>query len=409
MNKILTAVALACLCFSTDSFAAGFRLPDQDAAAMSMGGAFVGEADNPSAVWYNPAGITQLDGTRMSAGVIPIYPVLTHETLQGTTEVSEREVHYPFTLFATRQLNDRATFGLGITSPFGLSTNWSALSSTAEVATFSRIKSLDFNPNIAYRLNDSLSVAAGVDFYRVQATLQKMLPGGTELFNLDGIGYGWGANGAVLYKATDQMNIGLSYHSRVKVSVDSAQATVVGVPFTFTNTIKTEITLPDIMQLGLSYKLSDKTTLNGDIEYTWWSTYDRLVLESNTFLALTGGQTNTVNDEKQWKNTLAVRIGAQHALSDHWKVRAGYVYDQTPVPDAHFETRTPDSDRHGFTMGTGFTSGNTTVDLTYLYLMFAKRTINDSLADDTTSNPNSLNGTYKSMAHLFGVTVAYKF
>ncbi len=406
MNRIFTAAALlACICFSTNSFAAGFRLPDQDAAAMAMGGAFVAEADNPSAVWYNPAGMTQLDGTRMSAGVIAISPVLKHKTTLGTTEVSERQVHFPFTLFATHRMNDRTTLGFGVTSPFGLSTDWSALSTTSGVATFSRVKSLDFNPNIAYRLNDSLSLGVGIDFFRVQATLEKML-GPSTLFRLDGQGYGWGANAALLYKATDQMNIGFSYRSRAKISVENAQATVAGVPFTFTNTVKTEITLPDIMQLGVSYKLSDKTVLNADLEYTLWSTYDRLVMESNTFLALSGGLTNTATDEKQWKNALAVRIGGQHTLSDQWKVRAGYVYDQTPVPDAHFETRTPDSDRHGFTVGTGYTVGNTTVDFTYLYLMFKKRTINDSLADGTTQ---VLNGTYKSMAHLFGLTAAYKF
>src|SRR5512139_1621635 len=103
MKKVLAmfAVTVAGITmFSSGSFAAGFRLPDQDSAAMAMGGAFVGQADNPSAVWYNPAGITDLDGTRISAGVIAIYPVLSHENANGTTDVSERSVFFPPQLFA---------------------------------------------------------------------------------------------------------------------------------------------------------------------------------------------------------------------------------------------------------------------------------------------------------------------
>lgn len=100
---MISAALLATAAFSAESRAAGFRLPDQDAAAMGMAGAFAGQADNPSAVWYNPAGITRLDGTRISAGVIGIYPVMQHQNTDGTTDVSERNVFLPAQLFATNK------------------------------------------------------------------------------------------------------------------------------------------------------------------------------------------------------------------------------------------------------------------------------------------------------------------
>ena len=84
---------------------------------MGMASAFVGQADNPSAVWYNPAGITQLDGTQVSGGVIAVYPELTHETTNGTTEVSKRKIHLPIHLYATHKLNDNTFLGFGITPP----------------------------------------------------------------------------------------------------------------------------------------------------------------------------------------------------------------------------------------------------------------------------------------------------
>jgi long-chain fatty acid transport protein len=409
MKKILAmfgVIVAGMTAFSSGSFAAGFRLPDQDSAAMAMGGAFVGQADNPSAVWYNPAGITDLDGTRISAGVIAIYPVLTHENANGTTDVSDRSIFLPPQLFATDKVNDRVSLGLGISSPFGLSTDWSATSATSGEATFSMVKTIDINPNIAYRVNDSLSVAVGIDYITLQATMEKMLSP-TMLFRLTGDGSGVGANAGIKYKANEQLNLGLSYRSRIKVKVDG-NANVVGLPFTFTNTAQTDITLPDLIQFGASYKASDKLTLNADLEYTWWSTYDRLVIQSNSILALTGGATNTSVEEKDWKNTWTIRLGGQYNLSDQWKLRAGYVYDQTPVPSDRFETAVPDSDRQGVSIGVGYTSGNITVDVAYLYLRFKNRTISNSLAGGSAPVP-SLDGTYKSMAHLAGLTIGYKF
>lgn len=412
MKKILAmfvVIVAGMTAFSSGSFAAGFRLPDQDSAAMAMGGAFVGQADNPSAVWYNPAGITDLDGTRISAGFIAIYPVLSHAN--GTTDVSERDVFFPPQLFATDKVNDRVSLGLGITSPFGLSTNWSDTSATSSVATLSRVKTININPDIAYKISDTLAVAVGLDYMILQATMDKLLPiPGSPNFRLDGKGEGLGANAGIKYKATDQLNLGLSYRSRIKVKVDgTAEVSALG----FSNSAQTDITLPDLMQLGASYKASDNLTINTDLEYTWWSTYDRLVVQSNTIHQLgvlfgNPSASDTSVSEKDWKNTWTIRIGGQYKLSDQWKLRAGYVYDQTPVPSDRFETAVPDSDRQGLTAGTGYASGSVTVDAAYMYLMFKNRTISNSLAGGSTPVA-ALDGTYKGTAHLVAVTFAYKF
>jgi long-chain fatty acid transport protein len=416
MLSVFTAIAVSIAVLPSISFAAGFQLPDQDSAAMGMGGAFVGQADDPAAVWYNPAGMTRLDGTRISGGVIGIYPVLTHENNTvnpGTTDVSDRDIHLPVHLYVTHKPNDSIAFGVGVNNPFGLSTDWDPnTSSTRYVATFSKVVTTEVNPNIAYKLNDSLSVAFGVAYVHLRATLEKtvnvVLPGpvllGDHNFRLSGDGEGWGFNAAAMYKISQNANVGLSYRSRVKIDVDG-DADLVGGPAATSGTGSTSITLPDLIQLGVSYKASDKLTVNADLDYTLWSTYDRIVITSNNPLF-------NATDEKQWEDVWCIRIGGQYLLLDQWKLRAGYVYDKSPVGEAHFETRTPDSDRQGLTIGTGYASGNMTIDLAYMYLRFNKRTINNSFADDD-ANPftpdNSLNGTYKSQAQLAGITVGYKF
>ncbi len=412
MKSILTVVAVTGICilvFASTGFAAGFSLPDQDSAAMGMASAFVGQADNPSAAWYNPAGMTQLDGTRISGGVIGIYPVLTHEnnTINpGTTDVSKRDIHLPIHFYATHKMTDTIAIGIGINNPFGLQTNWNPdTSSTRYVATFSTVVTTEVNPNIAFKLNDRLSVAFGIAYVHLRATLEQFTPTSplTDAnFRLSGDADGWGVNAALKYKASDTINLGLSYRSRIKEDVDGT-ADVNGTPLS--GSAKTSITLPDLIQFGVSYKASDKLTLNADLDYTMWSTFDRLVIESNV------PQFN-ITEEHQWKDVWNLRVGGQYALSDQWKLRAGYLYDQNPVKEEFFDTRIPDSDRQGVSVGVGFSTGNITIDTAYMYLRFNNRTVSNSTLDDpsvTPKAPNALNGTYKSSAQLVGITIGYKF
>ncbi len=412
LSAFITAT-LGIVLFSSISLASGFRLPEQGAAAMGMSSAFVGQADDPSAVWYNPAGITQLDGTRIAGGFVAVYPSFSHENTDGTTDVSDRGLHYPIYLYATHKMNDRISLGLGINNPFGLSTDWLPTSETRYVATFSHIITTEVNPNVAYKINNDLSVAAGITFVNLRATLEKLLdpvifgPLGNANFRLAGDGDGWGANAAAYYKATEKLNVGLSYRSRMKVDIDGTA----GVSGVLSSSATTDITLPDIMVLGASYKASDNLTLNADLDYTWWSTFDRLVVTSNTIVVLTGGLTNTSTTEYQWKDAGALRIGGQYKLSDQWKLRAGYHYDQNPVKTQYLDSRLPDSDRQALSIGAGYTVNNVTLDAAYQHIWFKNRTVSDSQQDNfpSTSNPSALNGTYKATVDSVALMVSYKF
>lgn len=412
MRKRLAALAAICLgifiVFPATVHATGFRLPEQSASAMGMASAFVGQADDASAVWYNPAGMTQLSGTQVMGGLIAIYPAITHENNTvnpGTIDVSKREIHLPIHLYATYNTNDQLSFGIGVNNPFGLATDWDKTNSAAKyVATYSKVVTTEINPNFAYKVNGNLSVAAGIAYVKLRATLEKTtnLGLGTDTnFRLSGDGDGWGVNAAVLYKISDSIGAGLSYRSRVKVDIDGNAELSGGA----SASASTSITLPDLIQAGVSYKTSESLTLNADIDVTMWSTYDRIVVESTLPLF-------NATDEKDWKDVWCLRLGGQYQLSDQWKVKAGYLYDKNPVKEERFETRIPDSDRQGISIGVGYAKGNISVDAAYLYLRFNNRTISNSLADNDANlltPDDSLNGTYKSQAHLAGITVGYKF
>lgn len=361
--------------------ASGFALPDQSSSAMGMASAFVGQADDVSAAWYNPAGLTKLDGTWVSAGITAISPSFKHETLYGITESIASDIHLPFQLYGSTKVNDRLALGLSINNPFGLSTDWAATSTTAAVATFSSVKTLNVNPSLAYKVTDKLSLAVGIDYLWLEATLNS-----TQL-TLTGDGDGWGANAALLYAITDKLNLGINYRRKIRVEIDgkaygSLSAT-------------TGITLPDELKLGVSIKATDALTLNIEADQTNWSTYNQVEL---TALG--------VIDYKEWQDTWCYRIGGQYRLSDIWKLRAGILYDTNPVREEYFDTRVPDSDREGVTLGVGYTAGKMTIDAAYMYLHFKSRTINDSLKDGSYA---VLDGTYRATANIASVTLSYTF
>ncbi len=379
--------------------ASGFRLPDQSASAMGMAGAFAAQADDASAAWYNPAGLTQVPATQVAVGTLAIYPSLTHEALSGQTDVADRQFHFPPHLYAAHSLNDRTAVGLSVNDPFGLSTDWSDTSVTRYVATFSNIVTVEINPSIAYQMTPRLALAAGVGFVHMRATLERLVPGNLD-FRLSGDGNGWGANVAALYRATDALSVGLTYRSRIKIDLDG-DASLSGI---ISGGGSTSITLPDLIDLGVSFRASKDLRLNADLDYTMWSTYRRLDVQS------TVPQFNAVVP-KNWSNVWCLRLGAQYDLSEQWKLRGGLLYDKNPVPETWFETAVPDSDRVGITTGIGFSGKTFSVDAAYMYLRFLNRTINNSLADDGpgSPDPNALNGTYRSQAHLLALTIGYRF
>jgi long-chain fatty acid transport protein len=416
VNIIVLALA-GLMALESGVNAAGFRLAEQDAKATGMGNSFVAVADNASAVWYNPAAITGLEGTNLSLGTVMVAPAMEHKNANGTTDEIKNTLHIPPHFYATHKLNDKVSLGLGVNAPFGLSTEWDPVTSaTREVATKSEIQAIYSNLNGAYKVNENLSVAAGASFVRLDATMNKKIEFGTTNIEqtLEGDGTAAGYNLAAMYKM-DKFQFGASYRSKVKIDVDGKinlpiAGTLANAPFNMVaatdRDASTKITLPDMMQVGASYKYSDKWLFSAEADYTNWATYHRLVID---YTKDDGSAAQTI-DPKNWSSVWAFRAGTEYKYSDAWKFRGGVFYDVNPVKENYFETRVPDSDRVALSVGAGYTKGDITVDVSYMYLMFMTRTIDDSIQDNgATQTSTSINGKYSSVAHLPALTVSYKF
>ena len=394
-NIVIFAAALA---MAGNAGAAGFRLAEQDAKANGMGNAFTAVADNAAAVWYNPAAMTRMDGMNVELGSVLVIPSMDHQNEVGSTSIDriENKTHLPPHFYATRKINQKFAIGLGVNAPFGLSTKWdSVTANTRYTATESEVQSINYNLSGAYNATEKLSVAAGVNYAMVDATLNKRHPALAQDITLEGDGTGTGYNVAVMYKHSDKWNFGANYHSAVKVELEGDMAAT-GV---YTGPVKTELTLPDTLQIGAAYQYDADWLLTAEADYTNWTTYRNVIIQKQA------DSTVVSTDIKNWKSVWAFRLGTEYKVSDAWKARAGVFYDINPVTEKRFETRMPDSDRMAWSIGAGYTRGDITVDASYTYLKFLEREVNDSLQDSA----NQLNGKYNASAMLPAVTVSYKF
>lgn len=417
-------------------FGAGFHIHEQGAKAMGMGNAFVAQADDPSALFYNPAGIAFQEGTQASLGVTVIMVPETEfkgstklgnnsassllgVEVTGVDEKARKDTFFPPNLYITHSMVDKPfSFGVGFNSIYPLAKRWSSASPFRDEITELALKPFNVQPTLAYRIDQwNLAFAAGIDYTYAQVTLKKSpcadtfaltgagAPGAayTALgdMDIDGDGDGWGYNFGLLWKPLKKISIGVAYRSEIKLDITGDAdflSFVAGpgvVPYgSFSGKASTDITLPDTWSFGIAYKPNEKLTLEFDADRFGWSSYDRLAINFDSNATVPNS-----NAPKNWNDCWAFRFGVQYSVTDNLDLRAGYAYDNTPQPDATVGPELPDADRNNYTFGIGYKFGKASFDLAYMYVDFKDRTVDNAIQT----------GTYKNEAHLFAANLTYGF
>ena len=417
---IAVGLGLVLLGAAGTASAAGFKVNEQDAKAMGMANAFTAQADNPSALYYNPAGITQLSGTQVSLGSLVINVPQTEfvgaTELGSGTEKAKRDIFIVPTFYVTHAVEGTpVTLGFGINSIYPLAKTWDDGSIFRHFIQDIAIKPINFQPTIAYKVNDSLSVAAGVDMTYAQVSLRKVAYNpltSTDIgvLSTDGTATDFGYNMGLMWKPCTNIKVGVNYRSAIKLHIDGdanllAPSASQGSPSVSLNSpAATSIKLPSSLALGVSWKPNEKVTLEIDAERTNWSSYQNLnlIFTSQAF----SGLSNKPNI-KNWKDVWAYRVGGQYALTPNLDLRAGYAYDNTPAPDATVAPELPDADRHNFSVGVGIHKNNVSLDLAYMYVLFKDRNVYNYPYPDPTMQFQ--NGTYSSDVHIMGANLTVKF
>jgi long-chain fatty acid transport protein len=437
------------------AFGHGFMVNEHGAKAMGMGGAFVAQANDPSAAYFNPAGIVQLEGIQFAAGVTPISPDATFKsdgtsnipgTAAGqTTDIDSDFVFVPH-LYVTAKLNDKWSVGFATFSNFGLKTDWPNdwEGRFTQGGTFAELRTFSLNPSIAVRPHPKVSLAAGVVFQYLDFDLRRKsfvppipagsLGPGTPAADVQSVeantkftgeSWGYGFNLGLMIWITDHLKFGASYRSQInqaddngdlKFSPDVSFETGGGLGPTFNLLADTNIdasfTLPDIAYFGLAWDRGP-LTLEFDVQWTNWSVWDKIEADFEDPVGLPPEP--GISIEEDWKDAWAYRFGAQYKLFEYLDLRAGVIYDESPIPDRTLSARIPGGNRWLFTFGVGGHWEALTVDFAYNYLTSKNKDWDNKVGDDVGPgefvDPDSrVRGKFKDTdAHLLGLTFIYKF
>lgn len=394
MKRYLVAGALALGLGSASAYAGGFQVPEMGIKAMGMGNAFTAVANDPSALWFNPAGISFQHGTAVTIGSTVVFPKFDFTTTGGTRYAMGRDaVAIPHAYLAHSGDGTRISYGVGINSPFGLNVKWPTTAPFATSAQYGQLKAVNVNPNISYRLTDHMAVAVGVDYvdmYRVDFN-GTALP---QTFHGDG----WGANVAAMYHS-DRFNVGISYRSSIKINAKGT-STLVAAAATSANTIN--VTEPDMLNIGVAVHPHADWTVSADADWVNWKRFDQLAFTYSPPLPVYG---SNITVPEHWKATWSYRLGAQWRYSPSTRLRFGYTYDPTPINAPHFTPLLPGNDRQGLHIGYGVDLGrHATLDLAYMYMWLKTRNQTQSTGTNVTRN-----GNYKASLQLAGASLTYHF
>ncbi len=421
---IVVGVYTFLLSFSgQNAFAAGsgaFRLETPDAGAFGKGSAFVGEANTPAAVYYNPAGINQIKTTEISMGVAFIGPQADYKQLSGDTVRMRRDTFWIPNGYVVVPVNQKLAVGIGANSYFGLSTNWAEDSPLRYDTTKATVMDQDYMLTASYKITDQWSLAAGPDNDFSKADKNKKIFQNSFVdanFKLKANDDAWGYRIATMYKLNDQNQFGLMYRSRITHTYEGNayldgldnssgyQAVFGGTSYRTKATEK--FTLPQSVLLGYSFKPTNKWTFNLDIEWMDWSSVKHEILnfpnetDPTRLAILTAG--NPINHD--WSSAWSEALGAEYAVNDRLRLRGGYYHHVSPIQTNNWDPNLPDADSHGITTGFGYDlNSHLTIDIAYSALLYEPRKINNAIG-----SPSIVSGKYTQFMNIGLVTLTYKF
>ncbi|AXS79573.1 OmpP1/FadL family transporter [Dechloromonas sp. HYN0024] len=432
MNKtnLRLIPALIAIAFSGSAAAAGFQLlGEQNAAGIGNAGAgSAASAENASTIYYNPAGMTQLQGLQVSGGIVAVQTKFefsnTGSVTPGLTGNGGNGggVGFVPNAYISWGVTKDIYVGLGIGAPFGLKTEYDNPWIGAAQSRSFEITTMNLNPSVAWRANEWLSVGAGVNWQQIDAKYVRTaavsanpaatsctLPFGagcltTATLKLSDSSWGW--NVGTLLTLAPQTKVGLSYRSKVTYST-SGDVSVSGPAATPTSSsgANAKIALPDMFILSISQGIGERIELLGDVSWTGWSSIPKVDIFRDS-----GTPLQTL--DTKFRDTWRVAVGANYKLNDTIKLKAGVAYDQTPVSSADSRlVSLPDNDRTWFSLGLQWKpSNNMTLDIGGAYLYVKDASINNDQRSATAAlNRGLVQGTYSDSAWLFGTQVSMAF
>lgn len=411
-NKITLTLAITfTVGISSQASAAGFQLAEYS--ATGLGRAFAGEAamaDNASAQFRNPAMLTYLKGTQISTGAIYIDPNIDIEgrhTLLGQTSSADfaNSAVIP-NFYFSHPLTDKATIGIAFGTHFGMRTDLGTDFKASMFGNQAEVHTVEINPNLGYKINDQLSIGAGVRYVMASGHFGAALPtilGKTKLKYMEGEDNAWGWQAGTAWQINTHNRIGISYQSAVKLNLEGHAS---GVGFGGTNsglyagTLPLE--LPASAEIASFHQLNEQWAVHASVNWTDWSTFEKL--EAN--IPQLGGN-KKIKDEN-WKDNYRFAIGTTYQATNKLVLRSGIAYDTSAVDEVNRTQTIPETDRTWLSVGAGYAwSENLTLDAGFSYILAKKAHMLEQEKD--TPFLGQFDGQTSGHIWLAGVQASYRF
>jgi long-chain fatty acid transport protein len=427
MKKRTIILAAALLAFTPAARGAGFLIYEHGAAAMAMGGAFTAVANNPSAIWHNPAGLSWVEGTQVMLGGTFIFTTgsvtmpnigLVRPDL-GQTFDQVHQIFTPPNVYISHKFSDRVTAGIGFMAPFGLGTKWQKTNESppsfplAYLGYNNDMQTFFINPTIAVKVLDNLSVGIGCSyiFSKLTLDLYQSVVLGEAAYDIPtamkGTGNSFNFNAGILYKGNG-FSLGASYRSQFDIKYSGTvtlDTQFIGGGASVVGDVTTTFKFPAILTFGLAVDISPKLLWSFDFHTYFWKRFDSYTAD----ITFPDG-TQTLTAPQLWKNSHCVRMGFQYLATDKLTLRLGGFFDETPQPVETMDPNLPDNDRWAITGGVGYRIGKLTIDVGLHSEHFLARTSqHGALFPDGIPPINPFAGTYKTQAFLLGINLGYKF
>jgi long-chain fatty acid transport protein len=377
--------------------AGAFRLPNQDPEAIARGDAFVATADNPSAIYYNPAGITQLEGQNVSVGLYMISPGEEYKSPSGVTAKANSDFEpVPQFYYVISFTNLPVSVGLGMYAPYGLSLDWGNNTPFKTVAESGSLLYLSFNPVIAWKINHTLSIGIGPTINYSQAIFKRaigLLPG--DQFKLEGDGIDYGFNAGILWQPHPQWSFGVNYRSATEINYRGTSSTTPNPPLPASTSSSAAIKFPQFVVGGISFRPTTNWNCEFDVDWADWGSLKQILIQNTAF--------GNVPLNLNYRSSFMYEFGVTRQLGKGYFASVGYIYNENSSPDAYFNPLIPDADLQLGSVGFGHHGKRWGWAIAYHFGFNGGRTVQND-----TANP-SANGTYKTFNNAFDVAATFKF
>ena len=423
-SPLAIALTASLLATAHTTMAAGFQIGEHSAAGIGRANAGDGAiADDASVIASNPALMTQLKQPTLTVAATYVEPDVSVNGTKNTNaagnnagdqDASQSDVVPSVTIpsiFYVHPINQKVSLGIAAFTNFGLKSQYDDDFGASDIADTASITTININPSIAYQLNDTVSLGFGVNYLIASAEFATSLsnsiaPGyeayeGAELLGLEGDGSDYGWNAGIAWQVNPTTMIGASYRSGFEVTLEGDATSDLNPAYNADGELVLD--LPELANLSIAHQYNDQLQLSASIDYTNWSTFEKLEGD------IDGVGKVHIKDEN-WTEAFRYSVGATYQLNPKVKLRAGLAYDESPVEAEDRSLSIPDSNRVWYSTGANFAINEMfDVDVAYAYIDGEEVDVTDEFSSPTLGLNNTFTGTSEGNANIVSVQLNSRF